>query len=80
MADPTSFPEANLLLVAPAGQEAAVRPLPVMRTADGRYVSCWTLSAEDLRGIAATGEIWLSVWSGAAPPAVYVGGVKEDVI
>jgi hypothetical protein len=78
MAAPVPFAEANLLLVAPAGCEDEVDTLPVRR-ADGRVVSCWRLSAADLRRIAETGEVWLSVWGHTAPP-VLVSGRKEDVI
>ncbi|MFA7505287.1 MAG: hypothetical protein WCZ28_11355 [Burkholderiaceae bacterium] len=78
MARPVEFAEANTLLLAPAGHEDSVAPLPVHR-GDGCVVSCWQLSAEDLRRIAETGEIWLSVWGHTAPP-VLVSGLKEHVI
>lgn len=79
MADPIAFDEANLKLVGPDG-DPNIRPLPVHRGVDGRIVSCWQLSGDDLRRIAATGEVWLSVWSGATAPPVLVSGRKEDVL
>jgi hypothetical protein len=78
VADPATFPEANLLLVAPAGHEDEVGTLPVLRT-DGRVVSCWRPSIEELRRIVDTGEILLSIWGGTHPP-VLVTGLKEHVI
>lgn len=78
MAEPAPFPEANLLLIAPAGQEDEVGQLPVLRT-DGRVVSCWRPSIEELRRIIDTGEIWLSIWGDTHPP-VLVTGLKEHVI
>lgn len=79
MARPIDFPERNLLLTAPPGHDDTIQPLPVRR-ADGRIISCWQLSAEDLRRIAETGNIWLSVWSGLTAPPVLVSGLREDVL
>lgn len=78
MAEPALFAEANLLLVAPAGSEDTVVPLPVRR-ADGRVLSCWRPSIDELRRIVDTGEIWLSIWGDTHPP-VLVTGLKEHVI
>lgn len=78
MAFPIPFPGANLLLVGPEGDERIV-PLPVRRE-HGRIVSCWQLSAKDLRRIAETGEVWLLVKSGETAPPVLVSGLREDVI
>lgn len=78
MAEPAPFFEANLLLGAPAGCEDTVVPLPVRR-ANGRVVSCWRPSIDELRRIVDTGEIWLSIWGDNHPP-VLVTGLKEEVV
>ena len=78
MARPIDFPEANLRLLPPEGHEDSVIAMSAFRDA-GVVVSCWQLSAEDLRRIAETGEIWLSVQGHTAPP-VFITGLKEDVI
>lgn len=78
MAQPIAFAEANLLLIGPEGDPSIV-PLPTHREG-GRIVSCWQLSGDDLRRVAETGEIWLSVWSGDTAPPVLVSGRKEDVL
>jgi len=77
MATPTDFAEANLLLVGPEGRDDII-PLPVRRT-DDSVVSRWELSAEEVREIAETGVVWLSVIGRTAPP-VYVTGCKREVI
>lgn len=78
MAHPIDFPGSNLLLTAPADLEHKVVPLAARR-ANGAIVSCWLLTAEDLRRIAETGEVWLSVMGDSSPP-VLVTGLREDVI
>jgi hypothetical protein len=77
VAEPVDFPEANLLLVGPEGSD--IVPLPVLRH-EGRIVSCWRLSPQDLRRVVETGEVWLSVWSGETAPPVLVTISKEHVI
>jgi hypothetical protein len=79
VADPVTFPEANLLLVAPEGQESEVRDLPVRR-ASGTIVSCWALTPEERTEIARTGLVWLSIWSGGSAPPALVSGLKQYVI
>lgn len=79
MAIPDDFPERNLLLVAPDGCEETVLPLPVFRDS-GQIISCWRLTADEIREIAATGVVWLSVWGGQTAPPVLVTGRKADVI
>ena len=49
--------------------------LPVYRDDDGQNVSCWELSAEDIKTILDTGKIWLYVWADSHPP---VSVVIED--
>jgi hypothetical protein len=78
MAHPIDFAEANLRLLPPEGQEDSVIAMSAFRDG-GVIISCWRLSAEDLRRIAETGEIWLSIAGHTAPP-VLVTGLKEDVI
>ena len=65
MAQPTRFPEANAVWEGPGD----VGDLPAFRE-DALSISCWELSAEELREVLDTGKVWLHVW-GQHPP-VYV--------
>lgn len=78
MARPIDFAGSNLLLTVPEQLEHKVVPLAARR-ANGAIVSCWLLSAEDLRRIADTGQVWISVMGDSSPP-VLVTGLREDVI
>lgn len=80
MAEPATFAEANLVLGPPVGMtEDEVMRLPVLRI-DGRLVSCWMPSAEELAEIIRTGRVWLSVWGRETQPPVLVSGWKAEVI
>ncbi|MCP3729263.1 hypothetical protein M9978_02380 [Sphingomonas sp. MG17] len=79
MARPVDFAGSNLLLTAPPGCEDRVIPLPVLRD-NGQIVSCWQLSAAEIREIAETGVIWLSVWGERTAPPVLVTGLEAEVI
>lgn len=79
MATPVQFAEANLVLTPPPGEEESVVQLPVLRD-NGVIVSCWRPSEAELAEIMRTGRIWLSVWSGASSPPVYVTGHQAEVM
>lgn len=79
MATPVCFDGVNKVLSPPAGEEANVIPLPVHRS-DGRFVSCWMPSAEEIAEILRTGRIWLSVWGRETAPPVYVSGHQAEVL
>lgn len=79
MGAPAAFPEANVILGPPPGSEAEVSDLQVLR-ADGRLVSCWQLSPEEIAEIVRTGKIWLSVWGAVTQPPVLVTAHKSEVI
>lgn len=74
MAEPTTFPEANAVLVGSPEDRAAgtVLDLPIHRykDLDGAHhvISCWALSAEELAEIARTGRVWLYSWGVTHPP------------
>ena len=48
--------------------------LPICRVQDGRIISCWELTDDELMEILQTKRVWLSVWSGATQPPVCVQG------
>jgi len=68
-----SFPQANKVLKAPAGQEADVYDLAVWGgEIEGipRCISCWEPSLKERALIAAGGPIWLWVMGTTHPPLV----------
>jgi len=71
MATPTDFPEANGTLGAPEDMPDCT-PLRVHMTADGRRISCWELTDDELMMVLQTKRVWLTVWGGH--PAVCVEG------
>jgi hypothetical protein len=79
MSKPEPFPEANLVLGAPAGCEDSVQDMHVRRL-DGTIVSCWRLTPEELAEVQRTGVVWLSVWGSLSQPPVYVAAFKQEVI
>lgn len=69
MADPVGFEGANLLL---SGEKAGCRDLEAFY-ANGEFISCWRLTAEELETVAATGVVWVSVFAGSQPPILISG-------
>jgi len=68
---PINFKESNLELGRPASMtEEECRSLHVHRCKDGRLISCWKLTPEEIEKVAKTGEIWLHVWGGITQPPV----------
>ena len=80
MGSPLHFSEANFVLGPPAEFEDEVIPLPVRRDPEGKLVSCWSVTAEEIAEICRTGKVWLSVWSGLTQPPVYVTGHRHEVL
>ncbi len=75
MSKPVDFPEKTHLLGPPEGAEAYVQDLPVH--SDGMYcTSCWELDEEELREVAKTRRVWVSIMSGRTQPPVLVLGIS----
>jgi hypothetical protein len=72
MASAVSFPGANMVLRAPAGQEETVSDLHTF-TNGLCSVSCWELSPEELAEVSRTGKVFISIFSGRTQPPVFVG-------
>lgn len=74
MASAVDFAGSNRKLVAPAGREGDVSTLHVFHNGHCS-VSCWQLSAEELRQVVEEGgRVWLTVlYSGDTQPPVFVG-------
>lgn len=63
----TTFPQANLTLKAPPGQEEHVYDLPVWT--DGEHcLSRWEPTPEERAAVAAGGPVWLWVVGSTHPP------------
>jgi len=73
-----TFPEANLLLTAPPGEEERVFDLAVHHYELG-YISRWQPTEEERAAIAAGGPVWVSVWAQGGPPPINVFGVTPFV-
>lgn len=80
MAQGVTFPEANLVLVAPTPEDAAagtVYDLHVhrYRDLDGQpnVISKWELTPEELEEVRRTGVIWFGCW-GATHPPMWISG------
>jgi hypothetical protein len=56
--EPAEFPEVTVTL---AKGQPEYQPLPIHYGRDGVATSLWKLSPEEIRQIAASGEIWLQV-------------------
>lgn len=82
----TSFPEENLVLDPPIGttnQDIECIPVYAGRLEDGApvIISCWKVTAEELREIQRTGRVWLMVLGVAMQPVIISGkNPFEDVI
>lgn len=81
MAVPIHFRETNFVLGPVDDQAGGAIPVPVLRLEDGRLVSCWHLSPEELAQVAKTGRVWLELTAGdgLAMPAVFVTANKQDL-
>lgn len=77
MAEPVSFPEANLTM-APAGGELQVLSL-VGEGPDGEVVSCWEFDFIELAEICRTRKVWVTM-RGPVPPGFRVTGLKTGVL
>jgi hypothetical protein len=73
MARSTDFPGATITL---AGESEDVGDLRVFRNGIC-CVSCWELSDEELAEIVRTKRVFISVFSGASQPPVYVGAEEQ---
>lgn len=78
MAEPTEFPGMTGSLKPPPGDEERVGPLPVRRL-EGRVVSCWRLSPEELAEVQRTGVVWLSIFGHTHAPVAITGHRAEVV-
>lgn len=74
MADPIAFCGANTRLNPAQGDEGRVRAMHAHKTPDGKFISCWKLTPEEMVRVAATGEVWLSLACGDRIPPAYVSG------
>lgn len=80
MAEATTFPESNIRLTGPQGENDPDVYTLEARRLDGTVVTCWQLTDEDVAEINASGgKIWVSVWGHSMPPMI-VTGRKADVI
>jgi hypothetical protein len=71
---PIEFPEANKVLIHPPGMtEEECGDLHVHQTDDGKMISCWELSEEELAAINKTKRVWLWVWGATQPPVAIDG-------
>ena len=81
---PTSFAEANVVLDKPSGMSrdecTALSVLSTTLKESGIpvVVSCWKLTAKELKEMARTGRVWLVVCGDTMPP-VMLSGVKDEV-
>lgn len=79
MGKPAEFPEQNVVFTAPPGvSPEECGDLPALR-GNGRIVSAWQLSAEEIARVVETGIVWHCVW-GDVPYPVFVGALQEEVI
>ena len=70
MAHPVGFEGMNAVMIAPEDMDC--RDLPSFR--DGKHIiSCWQLSPEEIKAVAETGCIWLSIFGKNTPPVLVSG-------
>ncbi|UTC28960.1 hypothetical protein MARCHEWKA_04480 [Brevundimonas phage vB_BpoS-Marchewka] len=74
MADPIPFCGDNARLNPAKGDEGRVRVMHAHKTDDGRVISCWKLTPEEIVKVAETGEVWLSLSCGDNIPPSFVSG------
>jgi hypothetical protein len=75
MATPSEFPQANLTLKPAPGTEDTVVPLRVYAPPEQDFVlSCWQLSADELKMVQETGKVWLVVYGPTSYPVAIYGG------
>ena len=70
MAEPTTLPEANLMLGRPSNMtEAECSSLPVhVTTAPRQFISRWQPTADDLERLVRGEPIWIHVFGEGHPP------------
>lgn len=65
---PAHFPQANILFTKPGSMtDEECGSLPVHATQDGRCVSCWEMTDDELADIMKTKRIYLHIWGGQPP-------------
>lgn len=80
MATPTGFPECNVVLTPPPGQEETCGNLPIVRVPGMFTGSVWELSPDELETVKTSGKIFLAVCAGGVTqPPVYVCGYMPGV-
>ena len=67
MAEPILFDECTKIITPPRGEETTIMPLPV-HIDDGKMISCWQLTPEELEKVQKDGKIFVWVWSIPMPP------------
>ena len=72
---PVKFPESNSSLARPEGMTKEECALLPTYQGQGKMISCWKLTDEDLKILFETKQVWLHVWGGFHPPT-YVGAEK----
>lgn len=71
---PVDFPESNSTLAKPPSMtDEECLPLHIFRTKDGRCISRWQLTGEELMEVLKTKCVWVEVFSGETQPPVYIG-------
>lgn len=71
---PVKFPESNAVLRKPESMtDEECSALDIFRTNDGRCISCWELTGEELMEVLKTKRVWVEVHSGATQPPIYIG-------
>ena len=73
------FEGQNLMLMPPQSMERGTcGQLPVCKTPDGRMVSVWKPSAEDIQAMGGGAHVLLHIWGAGHPPvALEVVQMKE---
>jgi len=76
--DPIKFKGANVVF---AENQEEYNSLPAFKDDEGNVVTCWKLSEEEIKKIAKTGELWLSIstFNQALQP-VLLSVNKSDVL
>ncbi|MCT4034896.1 hypothetical protein HZQ14_15845 [Elizabethkingia anophelis] len=75
---PKEFQEANVVF---GKDQPEYKPLPVHRTEDGKIISCWELSDDEIEKLKETKCLYLSMMPFGQPlQPVYITVEKDEVI